>query len=121
MERFLAESKVRRLEEEGEANKTEPKFGDEAASPIMAGLYSARSCRPDLSVPTLRLARRVTRWNVADDAKIQQYLGYIKGTAGARLLSQLDTKDFATAVSRMCPDADHAGDAGIGGQSSGGY
>ena len=87
----------------------------------MAGLCSARSCRPDVSVPTLRLARRVTRWNVADDARLRQYLGYTKGTAGARLRSQLDTKDFASAVLRIWPDADLVGDAGIDGQSSGGY
>ena len=87
----------------------------------MGGLYSARSCRPDFSVPTLRLARRVTRWNAADDAKLLQYLGYIKSTAGARLRSQLDTKDFASAVLRIWPDADLAGDAGVDGQSSGGY
>ena len=118
---FIPESRVRRLEEEAEANNEKPEVGDEAASPIMAGLFSTRSCRPDVSVPTLRLARRVTRWNVADDARLRQYLGYTKGTAGARLRSQLDTKDFATAVLRIWPDADLAGDAGIDGQSSGGY
>ena len=78
---FISESKVRKLEEEAEANNEKPKYDDEAASPIMASLYSASSCRPDVSVPTLRLARRVTRWNVADDAKLRQYLGYLKGTA----------------------------------------
>ena len=58
---FVSESRVRKLQEEAETNGTKAKYGNEAASPIMAGLYSARSCRPDFSVPTLRLARRVTR------------------------------------------------------------
>ena len=87
----------------------------------MAGLYSARSCRPDLNVSTLRLARRVTRWNASDDARLLHYLGYLKETAGARLKSQLSTKDLHTAVLRIWPDADLAGDPEIDAQSSGGY
>ena len=74
---FVPESKIRKLQEEAEANGTTAEYGDEATSPTMAGLYSARSCRPDLSVPTLRLARRATRWDPSDDARILQYLGYI--------------------------------------------
>ena len=115
---FLSESKIRQLQEEAEANGTKAKYGDEAASPIMAGLYSARSCRPDLPVSTLRLAHRVTRWDAPDDARLLQYLGYIKETACARLRSQLDAKDLLTAVLRIWPDADLAGDAGQYGQSS---
>ena len=70
---------------------------------------------------TLRLARRVTRWNLADDEKLLRYLGYLKLSTGARLHSQLDTKDLETVVLRIWPDADHAGDASEDCQSSGGY
>ena len=85
----------------------------------MAGLYSARSCRPDLSVATIRLARRVTKWDASDDERLLQYLGYIKHTADTRLISQLDTNDLETAVLRIWPDADLAGDAAEDCKSSG--
>ena len=117
---FLLQSKVKEIQEEAEANGTKAKFGEEAASPRMAGLYSARSCRPDLNVSTLMLARRVTKWNASDDARLLHYLGYIKETAGARLRSQLDTKDLHTAVLRIWLDADLAGDPEVDAQSSGG-
>ena len=87
----------------------------------MAGLYSARSCRPDFPVATLRLARRVTRWNLADDEQILRYLCYLKWSAATRLTSQLDTKDLLTAILRIWPDADMAGDASEDAHSSGGY
>ena len=100
--------------------ESKPKYGKEAASPIMAGLYAARSTRPDLNVSTLRQARRVTRWTAVDDAKLLRYLGYIKGTAGVGLRSQLSTSDLATAVLRIWPDADLAGDPNEDTHSSGG-
>ena len=87
----------------------------------MAGLYSARSCRRDFSVATLRLARRVTRWTLADDEKILRYLGSLKFSASARLKSQLDTNDLKIATLRIWPDADMAGDASEDCHSSGGY
>ena len=46
------------------------KFGYMAASPLMGGLYAARSCRPDEIVPTLRLARRLTKWSAYHDRKL---------------------------------------------------
>ena len=68
---YLSQTEVRRLE----SKEGEPLYGREAASPIMAGLFSARSARPDLNVATLRLARRIRRWKLVDDARLLRYLG----------------------------------------------
>ena len=67
------------------------------------------------------MARRVTRWNLADDEKLLRYLVYLKYSASACLKSQLDTKDLKTATLRIWPDADMAGDASEDAHSSGGY
>ena len=45
-------------------------FGFMAASPLMGGLYGARSARPDLIIPTQRGARRITRWTLYDDRRL---------------------------------------------------
>ena len=103
-----------------EAKNDPPRFGKEAASPIMAGLYAARSARPDLNVATLRLARRCTRWTCVDDAKLLRYMGYLKGSAAVSLQSQLSTCDLEDAVLRIWPDADLAGDPDEDTHSSGG-
>jgi hypothetical protein len=113
---YLPSAEAKKVEEKGGKHL----YGVDAASPIMAGLYSARSARPDLNVSTLRLARRTTKWTVVDDARLLRYLGYIKLTAGARLQSQLSTDDLETAVLRIWPDADLAGDASEDTHSSGG-
>jgi len=55
---------------EGSRNDETPRFGNQACSPPMSGLYAARSARPDLNVATLRNARRITRWTIVDDAKL---------------------------------------------------
>ena len=46
------------------------KYGYMAASPLMSGLYGSRSCRPDLIIPTLRGARRLTKWIEYDDRRL---------------------------------------------------
>ena len=58
--------KIKPAEMPGEG-ELKSKYGQFAASPLMAGLYAARSCRPDLNVAILRLARRITRWTTIDD------------------------------------------------------
>ena len=106
---YLDQSEIKKFLD-GNSGDEGPKYGGEAASPLMAGLYAARSTRPDLNVSTLRSARRLTRWTVVDDAKLLRYLGYIKKTAGLGLESKLSTADLETAVLRIWPDADLAGD-----------
>ena len=86
----------------------------------MAGLYAARSARPDLNVPILRLARRITKWDVVDDAKLIRLLGYIKWSKDVGLRGQLSTGDLSTAVLRIWPDADLAGDPNEDSHSSSG-
>ena len=81
-----------------------------AASPLMAGLYGARSCRPDQIIPTLRLTRRLSRWTALDDRKLMKYLGYLRKHADLSLSGSLSTEDCNTAVLRIWPDADLAGD-----------
>ena len=68
---YLDAAEAKKVEQQNDP----PKFVKEAASPIMAGLYAARSARPDLNVATLRLARRCTRWTCVDDAKLLRYMG----------------------------------------------
>ena len=88
----------------------EGKYGFMAASPLMAGLYGARSTRPDLIIPTLRQTRRLSRWTAFDDRKLLRYLGYMRLYADSRLSGTLSTSDCTTAVLRIWPDADLAGD-----------
>ena len=85
-------------------------YGFMAASPLMGILYGARSCRPDEIVPTLRLARRVSKWTLFDDRKLMRLLGYIRASAGLALSGGLSTRDLSTAVVRCWPDADLAGE-----------
>ena len=85
-------------------------YGWMAASPLMSGLYSARAARPDQVVETLRLARRVTKWNRYDDRRLIRYLGYIRHSADLALTGSLSTEDLNTAILRVWPDADLASD-----------
>ena len=94
-----------------EAEAEQPgKHGEIAASPLMAGLYGARSTGPDKMIATLRLARRVHKWSKYDDRKLLRYLGYLRASAGTTLTGSLSTADCTTAVVRVWPDADLAGD-----------
>ena len=86
----------------------------------MAGLYSARSCRPDLNVAILRLARRITRWTLTDDERLLRLLGYMQSHANLGLTSTLSTRDCDDAVLRLWPDADLAGDPTEDARSSSG-
>ena len=58
---FLTEANIKKIKEEAAKKGTKAKYGDEAASPIMAGLYSARSCRPGLSVATCSSCHQMGR------------------------------------------------------------
>ena len=85
------------------------KYGHMAASPLMSLLYAARCCRPELNTAVTRLARRVSKWSPADDAKFERLMGYARASADSILASSLSTKDRQTAVVRCWPDADLAG------------
>lgn len=85
-------------------------YGFIAASPLMSGLYTARACRPDEVVQSLRLARRICKWTKLDDRKLIRYLGCCRGSAKLALTCSLSTGDLETAVVRFWPDADLAGD-----------
>ena len=84
-------------------------YGWMAASPLMSGLYSARACRPDQVVETLRMARRVTKCTLYDDRRLLRYLGYIRMSADLALTGSRSTDDCDTDVLRLWPDADLAG------------
>ena len=86
------------------------KYGWVAASPLMSGLYGARSCRPDVIIPTIRGSRRITKWTAFDDRRLIRYLGYLRRSAGLALTGSLSTQDLDTAVLRVWPDADLAGE-----------
>ena len=73
-------------------------YGWMAASPLMAGLYGARSARPDIVIPTLRLTRRIARWTRFDDRRLLRYLGYLRWSAATVLTGTLSTDDASTAV-----------------------
>ena len=85
-------------------------YGWMAASPLMAGLYGARSARPDLVIATLQLARRLKKWTKFDDRRLLRYLGYMRWSAAGVLSGTFSTDDLVTAVLRIWPDADLAGD-----------
>ena len=103
-----------------EKDEPEARFGQFAASPRMAGLYGARSCRPDLNVAISRMARRITRWTRIDDDRLLRLLGYISSHTNLGLTSTLSTKDHDEAVLRLWPDADLAGDPTEDSRSSSG-
>ena len=69
-------------------------YGWMAASPLMAVLYGARSVRPDLMIPTLRLSRRLTKWSVFDDRKLLRFLGYCRNVADLSLSGSLSSSDL---------------------------
>ena len=66
------------------------------------------------------MARRIHRWTKYDDRKLLRHLGYVRQTAGAVLSGSLSTADRHSAVLRVWPDADLAGDPAEDTKSTGG-
>ena len=44
------------------------------ASPLMSGLYGARSCRPDEIIAAITKSWRINTWTKLDDRKLVRYL-----------------------------------------------
>ena len=76
----------------------------------MKPLYMARAAYPLLSFAIGRLARKVTRWSVADDRALRRLYEFLEHNSELKLRGRLDSSRLKHLRIQVFPDADLAAD-----------
>ena len=81
----------------------------EAASLLMALMYGARACRPDLLQSITSTARFLHRWSKQADQRMRQIFSYVQATRDTGLSGVVDDRDRECFEMHCYADADLAG------------
>jgi hypothetical protein len=95
-------------------------MSSEATSFLMALLYGARMCRPDLVHTVVAISRHSSHWSVLADRRLTALMSYVKTTVSAKHVGFVSFDCCKSTCVELYADADLAGDVASARSTSGG-